>query len=69
MKTNGYNCCLMRRQSTREGFTDYWDFFLVWRHDNKVCSTRIRQCFGHEMRFLFVQAVEVPQGEPFEKYF
>ena len=46
----------------------YIDFYLAWRYQDKVYSVRISPCFYRDINMLFTEAVNVPKGEPFEKY-
>lgn len=59
---------LIAKKSCREGFENYLDLFLIWEHNGKVYKVRVRPQFGHDNKVLVSRAVQVPDGEPLEKY-
>ena len=60
---------LFKKVCTREGFEGYKDLYLVWEYNNKVYQVRVRPQFKADLEKLIAQAEEVPNDEPFEKYF
>jgi len=64
--TNNFR--LIGQECTREGFEKYVDLYLVWQHESKVYSIRVRPQFGREYKVLVAAAQMIPSGEPLEKY-
>lgn len=44
------------------------DYYLAWVYENKVYCVRVRPQFFNNAKLLFSNAVNVPIGEPLEKY-
>lgn len=59
---------LLSRKSNRKGFEDYTDIFLAWKHDGKLYAVRVRPVFGCDTKKLLASAINVEDGETFEKY-
>lgn len=61
---------LVKQESDRKmpSGQPYTDLYLVWRYDGRLFSTRVVPCFAHEFKYLLATALEVPKGEPFDKY-
>lgn len=59
---------LFKRTCTDEGYETYFNLFLVWEREGKIYSVEVKPSFKSAYRILLARAVEVPNGEPFEKY-
>lgn len=46
----------------------FLNFYIAWRGKNGVHFTRIKPQFPREFGYLKANSVEVPPGEPFDKY-
>lgn len=59
---------LFKRKVKKQGYEDYHDLFCVWERNGKIYHVEIKPSFSNGYRALIARAVEVPDGEPFEKY-
>lgn len=48
---------------------EYVDFYLVWRHSNKLYSIRVRPCFWKDLDKLYATSETIPEFEDLEKYY
>ena len=47
---------------------NYLDYYLGWIYEGKFCWVRVRASFIREHKYLYAVAINVPRGEPIEKY-
>lgn len=59
---------LFKKRVKKVGFEEYYDLYAVWERDGKLYHVEIKPSFNNGFRALIARAVEVPDGEPFEKY-
>jgi len=47
----------------------YDNYYLVWRHADKLYAVRVQPSFYKDIDKLYAVSERVPEGEPFEKYY
>ena len=59
---------LVKQLTHRDGKA-YEDYYLVWRHGEKLYSVRVRPCFWKDLDKLYASSETIPEFEDLEKYY